>query len=263
MSEAMNSVVPVAGDNSDLVVGGSTDTPKLMRELINVNREYMYDISNGYILAVDAMINYLNSIEIDKTVYNKVMLVLTSLVLNDEDIEHLKDAKLTDETGVAIPTLSEIQFINDIPLEFDIIQAVYLYILRIAREAGFYSQNGVFGNLDVSGVMFNNARNLSEVYKSYVVGINGEIEDTPSKKLAQQISDLCRANNIVRQRLLKLANGGKQPSKKQELLIRRTYKFDVAKGTLEKRNKPISPVVFALLANKSDAVYSDLKKALK
>lgn len=262
MAEWMNSNLKVGGDVDAELLGGS-NTPKMMRELINVNREYMFDVTNGYILAIDAMIEYLNSVEIDKPTYNKIMLVLTSLILDDEDINYLKDAKITTETGIAIPSLSEIQYLNDIPLEFDIIQAVYLYILRIAKEAGFYSQNGVFGNLDVSGVMFNNVRNLSDAYKSYVVGIDGEIEETPSKKLAQQISDLCRANNVVRQRLLKLANGGKKPSKKEELYIRRNYKFDPTSGSFSKRAKPISTIVFALLANKSDAVYSDLKKMLK
>lgn len=262
MAEWMNSNLKIGGDLDADVLGGS-NTPKLQRELINVNREYLFALTDGYIKAIDAMIEYLNGSEIDKGVYSKIMLVLTSLVLDESDIEYLKDAKITGEVGPAIPSMSEIQYLNDIPLEFDIIQAVYLYMLRIAREAGFYSQNGIFGNLDVSGVMFNNARNLSEVYKTYVVGIDGEVEDTPSKKLAQQISELCRANNIVRQRLLKLANGGKKPSKKEEFFIRRNYKFDAVSGSFQKRKKPISSVVFALLANKSDAVYADLKNLLK
>jgi hypothetical protein len=262
MSEAMNSNLKIAGDVDASLFGGS-NTPKLQRELIDVNRAYMYAVSDGYIKAIDAMIQYLNGVDIEKSVYNKVMLVLTSLVLDEEDIEFLKEKKITDETGVAIPTLTEIQYINDIPLEFDIIQAVYLYILRIAKEAGFYSVNGVFGNLDVSGVMFNNTKDVNETYKSYVVGINGEIEDFTSKKLAQQISDLCKANAIVRKRLIKLANGGKNPSKKEELYIRRAYKFNAETGSLEKRKKAISPIVFAMLANKSEAVYVDLKNLLK
>lgn len=262
MSEAMNSNLKMGADIDADLFGGS-NTPKLQRELIDVNREYMYAVTDGYIKAVDAMINYLNGVEVDKGVYNKVMMVLTSLVFNEDDIDFLKENKLTDETGKAIPTLSEIQFINDIPLEFDLIQAVYLYILRIAKEAGFYSQNGIFGNLDVSGVMFNNARNISEVYKSYVIGINGEIEDLPSKRIAQKISDLCRANAIVRERLIKLASGGKKLTKKEEFHIRRHYKYNPTTGSLEKRSKPISSVVFTLLANKNDAVFADLKKLLK
>jgi len=262
MAEWMNSNLKIS-DGLDADVVGGSNTPKLQRELINVNREYLFALTDGYIKAIDAMIEYLNSVEIDKGVYSKIMLVLTSLILDESDIEYLKDTKATGEVGRAIPSMSEIQYLNDIPLEFDIIQAVYLYMLRIAREAGFYSQNGIFGNLDVSGVMFNNARNISDVYKTYVVGIDGEVEDTPSKKLAQQISELCRANNIVRQRLLKLANGGKKPSKKEEFFIRRNYKFDTVSGSFQKRNKPISTVVFALLANKSDAVYADLKNLLK
>lgn len=262
MSEAMNSNLPITGSIDATFVGGS-NTPKLQRELIDVNREYMYAITDGYIKAIDAMIEYLNGVEVDKKVYNKIMLVLTSLVLDEDDIEYLKEKKITDEVGSAIPSLTEIQYINDIPLEFDIIQAVYLYILRIAKEAGFYSVNGIFGNLDISGVMFNNAKNLSDSYKEYVIGVNGEIEDVASNKLAQRITDLCRANSIVRKRLLKLANGGKTPSKKEELQIRREYKFDIVSGSLEKRKKPINNVVFALLANKSDAVYADLKKLLK
>ncbi len=262
MSEAMNSNLKIGGDVDAELFGGS-NTPKLQRELIDVNREYMYALTEGYIRAVDAMIQYLNGVEVDKVVKSKVMLVLTSLVFNEDDIDFLKDSKLTTESGVAIPTLSEIQYINDIPLDFDIVQSVYLYILRIAKEAGFYSQNGVFGNLDVSGVMFNNARNLSEVYKSYVVGIDGEIEDLPSKKIAQKITDLCRANSIVRDRLIKLAGGGKKLSKKEEFYIRRHYKYNPETGSLEKRKKPISSVVFALLANKNDTVFSELKKLLK
>ena len=258
----MNSNLKIGGDVDAELFGGS-NTPKLQRELIDVNREYMYALTEGYIRAVDAMIQYLNGVEVDKVVKSKVMLVLTSLVFNEDDIDFLKDSKLTTESGVAIPTLSEIQYINDIPLDFDIVQSVYLYILRIAKEAGFYSQNGVFGNLDVSGVMFNNARNLSEVYKSYVVGIDGEIEDLPSKKIAQKITDLCRVNSIVRDRLIKLAGGGKKLSKKEEFYIRRHYKYNPETGSLEKRKKPISSVVFALLANKNDTVFSELKKLLK
>jgi len=262
MSEAMNSNLKISGDVDADLFGGS-NVPKLQRELIQVDRAYMYTITDGYIRAVDAMIQYLNSVDVDKAIKNKIMLVLTSLVFDEDDIDFLKDSKLTTETGVAIPTLSEIQYINDIPLEFDIVQAVYLYILRIAKDAGFYSQNGVFGNLDISGVMFNNARNLSDVYKSYVVGIDGEIEDLPSKKIAQKISDLCRANSIVRERLIKLAGGGKKLSKKEEFYIRRHYKYNPETGSLEKRSKPISSVVFALLANKNDSVFSELKKLLK
>ncbi|MFA5404754.1 MAG: hypothetical protein WC358_07450 [Ignavibacteria bacterium] len=262
MSEAMNSNLKMGGYVDAELFGGS-NTPKLQRELIDVNKEYMYALTDGYIKAVDAMIQYLNGVEVDKTVKNKVMLVLTSLVFNEDDIDFLKDSKLTTETGTAIPTLTELQYINDIPLDFDIVQSVYLYILRIAKEAGFYSQNGVFGNLDISGVMFNNARNLTDVYKSYVVGIDGEIEDIPSKKIAQKITDLCRANSIVRERLIKLAGGGKRLSKKEEFYIRRHYKYNPETGSLEKRNKPISSLVFALLANKNDAVFSELKKLLK
>ena len=261
MAESMNSILPQLSPN-DADISGDKSSPKLQGELIDVNREYLFVITDGYIKAVDAMIEYLNGIEVDKSVYNKIMLVLTSLVLDEEDIKYLKDNKITSDTGKAIPTLSEIQYINDIPIDFDTIQNVYLYILRIAKEAGFYSQNGVFGNLDVSGVMFNNAKDLSQVYQSYVLDINGEIEDTPSKKLAQKISDLSRANAIVRERLIKIINGGKKPSKKVELVIRRNYKFDPLKGSFTKR-KPISPVVLAMLANKSDLVYNDLKNQLK
>lgn len=262
MSEAMNSNLKISNDIDADLFGGS-NTPKLQRELIDANKEYMYALTDGYIRAVDAMIQYLNGVDVDKAVKNKVMLVLTSLVFDEDDIDFLKDSKLTSESGVAIPTLSEIQYINDIPLEFDIVQAVYLYILRIAKEAGFYSQNGVFGNLDISGVMFNNARNLSEVYKSYVVGIDGEVEDIPSKRIAQKISDLCRANSIIRERLIKLAGGGKKLSKKEEFYVRRHYKYNPETGSMVKRNKPISSVVFALLANKNDAVFTELKKLLK
>jgi len=250
-------------DEKDVEVFGGSNTPKLQRQLINVNKEYTFAISEGYIRAIDAMIEYLNNAEVPRAVISKVMLVMTSLVLDDEDIKYLKNTKEYSESGVAIPTMTEVQYINDIPLQFDIIEAVYLYILRIARESGFYSQSGIFGDLDISGVMFSNAKNLSDVYQSYVVGVNGEVMDINSNRLAQKITDLCRANNVVRERLMKLANGGKKPSKKEELDIRRKFKFDPVSGSFQKRLAPISKVVLPMLANKSEVVYVELKNLLK
>lgn len=262
MSESMNSHLKISSSVDASLFGGS-DTPKLYRGLMDAGKAYIYPLTKGYIDAIDAMINYLNAVEIDNTIKNKVMLVLTSLVFDEDDLDYLKDNKLTTETGSAIPSISEIQYINDIPLEFDIIQAVYLYILKIAKDAGFYSQSGVFGDVDLSGVMFNNIKNLNETYKSYVIGIDGEIQDTPSNKLAQRISDLCRANSIVRKRLLKLASGGKKLTKKEELHIRRHFKYNPDTGSLEKRSKPISNMVFALLANKNEDVFVKLKNVIK
>jgi hypothetical protein len=236
---------------------------KMQRQLINVNKEYQYALSNGYVKAIDAMISYLNNSDISSAVRNKVTLVMTSLLLDDSDVDYLKDSVAGIDSGSAIPSMSEALFINDIPLEFDIIEAVYQYILRIAREAGFYNNGGIFGDINLSGVMFTNNKDLSEVYQSYIIGIDGEIVDSTSTVLAKKITDLCRANNVVRERLMKLVNGGKKPSKKDEVAIRLKYKFDPSTGSLQKRAKPINKVVFAMLAKKSDIVYSELKKLLK
>ena len=259
--ESMNSNVPM---QSNMINSKTVDLPKLQRQLIAVDRESTYAISNGYIKAIDAMIEYLNGADVPKAVYSKVMLVMTSLVIDEADIVYLKEtSQFSADSGKAIPTMTEVVFLNDIPVEFDIIESVYLYILRIARENGFYSNNGIFGDLNISGIMFDNQKNISEVYQYYVVGLDGEIQDVPSNKIAQKISTLANANGILRERLIKMVNGGKKPSKSEELDIRRKYKFNPITGSMEKRPKAINKVVYTLLANKNDAVYADLKKMLK
>lgn len=255
-------------DNKDASVFGGSNTPKMQRELIKINKEYLYDLSVGYINAIDAMIDHLNSVEVETSVRNKIMMLMTSLVLDDEDVEYLRTEPAFAEEGDAIPSLTEIAYVNDIPFEFDIIEAIYIYLFKIAKDNGFMENNGIFGNLDLSGIILANSKDYRETYQSYIVGLDGAIQDESTKKLAQKISDLCRANNAIRDRMLRLMNNGKKPSKKEELDFRRKYKLDTAKGSFELRlhgnqPKPISKTVFALIAKKNDVVYSELKKLLK
>jgi hypothetical protein len=103
MSEAMNSNLKISNDIDADLFGGS-NTPKLQRELIDANKEYMYALTDGYIRAIDAMIQYLNGVDVDKAVKNKIMLVLTSLVFDedDSDDEDLEEG-LRREIGEEIP----------------------------------------------------------------------------------------------------------------------------------------------------------------
>ena len=263
----MSNLYQMVRDERDASVFGGGNTPKYQKELIKDNREYLYALSDGYVKAIDQIIKYLNSVEIDKTVYNKIMHVMTNLVLNDEDVDYIDNSSDYKESGEAIPNMSEVLYVNDIPLEFDIIETVYLFLLKISREHGFMKQNGIFGDINISGVVISNIKNLNEVYKSYIIGLDGEVQDTPTSKIAQKITDLCRANNVLRERMIKLLNGGKKPSKKEEIEFRLGYKFDGATGSFQKRldpitkkNAPISVKVYELLANKNKNAYSGLKK---
>lgn len=255
-------------DEKDARVYGGSDITKIHRDYIKYSNEYEFPLADGYIKAIDAMIDYFNSVELDKMVYNKILNVMTNLVLNDEDVEYIDGSSDYKETGVAIPNMTEICYINDIPFKLDIIETVYLFLLKVARENGFMSQNGIFGDINISGVVISNLKDLNESYSSYVIGLDGEIQDTPSSKLVQKISDLCRANNVLRERMIKLMNGGKKVSKKDEIEFRRMYKFDEKSGSFQKRldpitgkNAPISVKVFELMANKNKNAYVFLKKA--
>lgn len=255
-------------DERDAQVYGGGDISKIHKDYINYSNEYEFPLADGYIKAIDEMIKYFNSIELDRMVYNKVLNVMTNLVLNDEDVDYIDNTSDYKESGAAIPNMTEICYINDIPFQFDIIEAVYLFLLKIARENAFFAQNGIFGDINISGIVISNIKDLNESYQSYVIGLDGEIQDIPSSRLVQKISDLCRANNVLRERMIKLMNGGKKVTKKEEIEFRRAYKFDGKSGSFQKRldpvtgkNAPISVKVFELMANKNKNAYVFLKKA--
>ena len=254
-------------DEKDAQVYGGSDISKIHRDYIKYTNEYEFPLADGYIKAIDRIIEHLNSVDLDKTLYNKVLNVMTNLVLNDEDVEYIDNTTNYKESGVAIPNMTEICYINDIPFQFDIIETVYLFLLKIARENGFFAQNGIFGDINVSGIVISNIKDLNETYQSYVIGLDGEIQDIPTSSLVKKISDLCRANNVLRERMIKLMNGGKKISKADEFEFRRMYKFDGKSGSFQKRidpitgkNAPISVKVFELMANKNKNAYTFLKK---
>ena len=222
-------------------------------EFKKFNKEYLESLCNGYVEKIDALIEKINMSDVldDKT-KNKIAALMISLVLDNEDILELKKtSKIKSEISSIIPNMTEIQFINDIPFDIDIVERVFKYILKAIQGSNIV-EGSQFGMINE-----NNYKDFNDVFSIEVIG------EASRKDVVQDISYFNKKNKLVRQRLIEFATNGKKIDKKDEIKIRREYKFDPKSQSFQKRPKAIAKKVYDLLAEKISKAYDSLYDTIK
>jgi hypothetical protein len=212
------------------------------------NKEYIKSLCEGYISKIDSLVEKINLDEnLDNKIKNKVLALMISLVLDNSDIAELRKNKSSiKEITNLIPNLTEIQYINDIPFDLDVVEAVYAYVIRLLQGSNILEghQFGLF--------TYDNSKDYNEVFSTKIYGA------LSNKDLVQNIDAFNTKNRLIRKRLIEFVTKGKKIDKKAELKIRREYKFEPSIQTFVKRDKLISKKVFDLLAEKLASAYENL-----
>lgn len=221
------------------------------------NKQYLQGISDGYIKNVDLLIEQVNLNDaIDSKIRHKILALMISLVLDNDDLAEIKKTSKIKETSLIIPNMTEVQFINDIPFDLDIIEKVFKYILQILKGTDFL-RGSQFGEIPVSGVYFDNIKDFNDVFTSELFA------NEKNSQLVQDIDVFNKKNRLIRKRMLEFVNKGKAVDKKSEIKIRREYKFDVNNQSFVKRPKPIAKKVYDLLGEKLYIAYESLYSSIK
>jgi len=216
------------------------------------NREYIESLTNGYVDAINKLIEHVNSSEtIDEKTKNKILVLMTSLVLDNSDVLELKKSSKIKSFSSLIPNMTEIEYINDVPFDLDITERIFKYIAKILQGTDILEAVGL---VEIS---IDNYRDFNEVFSSRIIGVENNVE------LIQDICYFNKKNSLIRNRLLDLATKGAKVDKKSEIKIRREYKFDPDSQSFKKRNKPIAKKVYELLAEKYLKAYDSLYSSIK
>lgn len=228
--------------------------PQNENKFIKHNKQYIEGLVNGYVKTIDRLIEVANMSETLSTKSRaKLLALMVGLVIDKDDAAEIKKNSKVDYSSKIIPNMTEINYVNDIPFDLDVIEAVFKYVTQILKDEG-QVEGSAFG--DSSGVNFINIKDLNQVYSIETIGF-------PTKKeLAQDLSVFKKKNDMIRKRLFDFVNSGKVPEKRIEIKIRRNFKFNPEIQSYQRRKKPIAKKVYDLLANQLLVAYEDLFESI-
>lgn len=220
------------------------------------NKQYLEGLCENYIDTIDKMICQINqSDDLDPHIKNKIIALMISLVLDRDDLLELKKSSRIKEISMLIPNMTEISFINDVPFDIDIVEAVYRYIIQLLKGTDLL-RGSQFGG--IAATEHNNLKDYNDVFSTYILG-----KEDDTLMLVQNIDTFNKKNKLIRQRLLDFATKGKGVNKKDEIKIRREFKFDDKTQSFVRREKPIAKKVLDLLAEKLFVAYDRLADYLE
>lgn len=261
----MASLVGMVNEENCGVFGGTQMSKP--EAYYNTNGQgYLYPLVEAYEKAIDKMIAFLNDIDIDKKFRAKMILLMTSLVLDDKDVDTIKSSgKRFKEDYDAIPTISELSLINDIPFSFELIESLYIWIFNSCKKYGYIEQNGEFEKLKNWDIDVFKDGKYKAFYQNYIVTIDDKVINFDEVGTFEDLKAFNRANHALRERLYKIINKGKPVNTSDAIELRRRYRYNSSTDQFEERkNKngksaPVSKVVYQMLADKNRKAYEFLQ----
>lgn len=220
------------------------------------NKQYIEGLVEGYIKAIDRLIEIANMSEkITKKTRAKVLALMIGLVIDTEDASTIKKNSKSSVDSRLIPNMTEINYINDIPFDIDVVECVFKYISQLLKTEGEL-EGSTFGDISISGVHFSNLKDFNQCFSVETIGVK------PNKEVLQDLSYFKKRNDLIRKRLFEFSKSNKSPEKVVEIKIRREYKFNPEIQTYQRRKKPIAKKVYDILANQLLVAYDDLYESL-
>lgn len=238
--------------NGEIDIYGKPSTGNFLK----FNKQYVEGLVEGYTKAIDRLIEKINLDDnIDKKIRAKVLVLMIGLVIDNEDASSLKKNSPAIGTSRIIPNLTEISYVNDIPFDLDVVEYIFKYISQTMKTAGLL-EGSEFGDIEISGVHFDNLKDYNQVFSTEYIGGNDPCE------LVQDISYFKKKNNLIRSRLFDFVGKGKTLTNESKIKIRREFKFNPSTQVFQRRKKPISKKVYTMLADKLLLSYDDLYESI-
>lgn len=220
------------------------------------NKQYIEGLVEGYIKAIDRLIEKVNlSEDIDKKTKAKVLVLMIGLVIDTEDASEIKKNSKTSGISRIIPNMTELSYVNDIPFDLDVVEYVFKYLSQILKGTGTL-EGSEFGDITISGVHFDNLKDFNQVFSTEYVDLKSPVE------LAQDISYFKKKNNLIRARLFDFVGKGSKIPNEVKIKIRREFKFEIVSQSFQRRKKPIAKKVYDMLADKLLIAYDDLYESI-
>lgn len=230
--------------------------PGTVNKFSKFNKQYIEGLVEGYTKAVDRLIEKINISEnVDKKTRAKALVLMVGLVIDNDDAAVIKKNSKSIGSSRIIPNLTELSYVNDVPFDLDVVEYVFKYLSTIMKTSGNL-EGSEFGDLDISGVHFDNLKDFNQVFSTEYIGIKDPCE------LVQDLSSFKKKNGLLRSRLFEFVGRGKEVPTEVKIKIRREFKFDQTSQSFSRRKKPIAKKVYDMLADKLLIAYDDLYESI-